>query len=204
MTNLELLLLFATPAVGAFLGTYFSKRGEINFFKSHHEEVLSQLKETTKAVEYIRGEVDGINIIKQIKFEKYHSKQIDAIAVIYSDLYKFYRTYRSYHDNMAGGNPDDGRYKLAAESAIELKNTFDSNRIWIDEVLVTKFDVLFEYMYNRFIDSVFAEKYKRDSENIKQAEKDIDSLNITIFKEIPELLLSLNIAIKSLLNPEHD
>lgn len=75
-----LLIAFAAPALGAFLGAYARKRGETAAIKTDLERIKSQLAATTRVAEEVKA---------SIGFEDWHARE--SLALKRDRLEEFYR-----------------------------------------------------------------------------------------------------------------
>jgi len=200
MTFLDLFFLILTTSISAACGAYFGKKAELHFFKKNQTDILNQLKETTETVEFIRGEVDGINIIKQIKFEKYHSKRVEAIETIHGSLCRYkavlidfiYSNDKTKKLNNIINNKSDSKslYKLTIERYNDFQNEFELKRLWIDESIVKEIEILLKKISDNFMKSIITSMHEHMG-NTKALE-DRAQINNCIEIEIPEMLEKLN------------
>jgi hypothetical protein len=131
-----------SAGVGAYIGAYLKKKGEIKGLNENFSNLTSQLEVTTRISEEIKGELAKSNHVFNHKFESYHAKQIESIEGLYEHLIALEKAAKSYISSSNDSNKSGHGFKAAREAAEKFILYSNLKEMWIPSDLYTQISEL--------------------------------------------------------------
>lgn len=184
-----------SAGIGAFLGSYLKKRGELRATTDNFNELLRQLKEQTEATQAIQGKYatelsklsNDLSVLSHKKttlFSEWHSRQINILSELYTRLYRAEEALRPSIPNFRAAPIETSWTRRE-----ELRTYFDENAVFIPDQI--REDV--GYLLNRLSQVLM----RVSSGDISSEEEKI--ISEVTGNEIPQLRDSIREQIKTIL-----
>jgi hypothetical protein len=181
--------------IGAFLGSYLKRRGEMRATTDNFEELLRQLKAQTEATQAIQGKYatdlsklsNDLSVLahkRTTRFSEWHSRQITILSELYRRLYRAEEALRPSISDLTAA-PIEKSWMLREE----LRTYFEENAVFIPDQIWKDVD----YLLNRLSQVLL----RKSSDNIAPEEEKI-ILDVT-GNEIPQLRDNIREQIKIIL-----
>ena len=193
-------ILFA--GVGAYLGAYLKKSGEINAVNDNLKYLKLQLQQTTKITENIKSEISQRNTEHHIKYSIYHQKRIEVIANMYEKLLDIELYATSYIMQADFDEGETEGFINAKESIHNFLHYANRNMMWVPEELYGKFDSIVRKInggvFNAF---VYISKQKAAQQGVNISAEKTDKAIKVLSEDVPMVKEDILLTIRRMLDP---
>ncbi|NOI70302.1 hypothetical protein [Vibrio owensii] len=114
--------------IAVYVQARFKKAGEYHELSANFKDLLKQQKVLTSETEIIKRTVEKVTIEFEVRFSKFHEREIEAIDLIYKELANVYVVSKE-----GVLKTDEDYFEKFYGCVSAFRKTFESHKIWIDQ-----------------------------------------------------------------------